>query len=611
MVALSILSFGLAGAASAAPAGPAAPAALVALPAADAGTTAADQVLTWTGSNSVTQYASAPATAKAGPATIVFENSVATGNTVSMSHTLTFDTSTAGYNHDVALDILANPLDENGGRWEVDVDLTPGTYRYFCVIPGHGQMVGELVVTEGGGQEDTTAPTVTPQVTGDKDADGAYIGAATVSLAAEDADSGVASVEYALDGGDLQPYTSPLVLNEPGMHMVDYRATDNAGNVSETGTVHVVVVAAGEDTTAPVVSAEVTGQLDDDGAYVGTATVALTATDVGSGVASVEYALDGGEYTAYASPVPVGEPGEHTVTYRATDKAGNVSEPGSTTFTVVEAPEDTTAPVVTAEVTGKQDADGAYEGSATVQLHAVDDGSGVASVEYALDGGDYQEYTAPVVFDEVGMHMLDYRATDKAGNVSEAGMVHVVVVEAGPPPDTTPPIASAQVDGVQDANGVYVDEATVTVTARDSGSGVAFIEYSLDDSAFREYDGPMVIEEPGAHALRYRATDNVGNVTRTGTLRFTLLRQGIDACPASDERATVFFGNLDSRVANVDTGDGCTVADLLDADGPWVSHKAFVSHVTDVAGGIAAKGIITSADLKALVQAAKRSSIGN
>jgi hypothetical protein len=375
--------------------------------------------------------------------------------------------------------------------------------------------------------------------------------------------------------------------------------------------VHVVVVAAGEDTTAPVVSAEVTGQLDDDGAYVGTATVALTATDVGSGVASVEYALDGGEYGAYASPVPVGEPGEHTVTYRATDKAGNVSEPGSTTFTVVEAPEDTTAPVVTAEVTGKQDADGAYEGSATVQLHAVDDGSGVASVEYALDGGDYQEYTAPVVLDEVGMHMLDYRATDKAGNVSEAGMVHVVVVEAGPPPDTTPPIASAQVDGVQDANGVYVDEATVTVSARDSGSGVAFIEYSLDDSAFREYDGPMVIEEPGAHALRYRATDNVGNVTRTGTLRFTLLRQGIDACPASDERATVFFGNLDSGVANVDTGDGCTVADLLDADGPWVSHKAFVSHVTDVAGGIAAKGIITSADLKALVQAAKRSSIGN
>ncbi|MFD6177073.1 OmpL47-type beta-barrel domain-containing protein, partial [Isoptericola sp. NPDC060282] len=602
-----------AGAASAAPAGPAAQAVQAGslATAGDAGTATTDQVLTWTGSNSVTQYASAPATAKAGPATIVFENSVATGNTVGMSHTLTFDTSTPGYNHDVTLDILANPLDENGGRWEQDVVLTPGTYRYYCVIPGHSTMVGELVVTEDGGEVDTTAPTVTPEVTGEQDADGAYVGSATVSLAAEDAGSGVKSVEYALDGGDLQPYTAPLVLNDPGAHSVAYRATDNAGNVSETGTVDVVVVAAGEDTTAPVVTAEVTGQLDGDGAYIGTATVALSATDTGSGVASVEYALDGGEYTAYSAPVAVDGPGEHTVTYRATDKAGNVSEPGSSTFTVVEPPEDTTAPVVTAEVTGKQDADGAYEGSATVQLHAEDAGSGVASVEYALDGGDFQEYTAPVVLDQVGMHMLDYRATDKAGNVSEAGMVHVVVVEAGPPPDTTPPIASAQVDGVQDANGVYVDQATVTITARDSGSGVAFIEYSLDDSAFREYEGPMVIEESGAHAVRYRATDNVGNVTRTGTLTFALTVKTVDACPASDERDTVFFGDLDTGVANVDTGDGCTVADLLDADGPWVNHKAFVSHVTDVAGGLAAKGTITSAELKSLVQAAKRSSIGN
>jgi hypothetical protein len=77
---------------------------------------AADQVLTFTGDNSVTDYASAPETATAGPATIVFENSAATGNNIGMSHTLTFDTSTPGYNHDVTLDILANPFDANGGR---------------------------------------------------------------------------------------------------------------------------------------------------------------------------------------------------------------------------------------------------------------------------------------------------------------------------------------------------------------------------------------------------------------------------------------------------------------------------------------------------------------
>src|SRR3954447_1784522 len=57
----------------------------------------ADQGLTWTADNSMTSYKSAPTTATAGPATIVFENSQATGNNTGMTHTLTFDTSTPGY----------------------------------------------------------------------------------------------------------------------------------------------------------------------------------------------------------------------------------------------------------------------------------------------------------------------------------------------------------------------------------------------------------------------------------------------------------------------------------------------------------------------------------
>jgi plastocyanin len=580
-------------------------------PEATANQAAADQVLTWTGDASVSEYASAPATATAGPATVVFENSAATGNNIGMSHTLTFDTSTPGYNHDVTLDILANPFDANGGRYEAEVVLTPGTYRYFCAIPGHGTMTGELVVTEGGG-EDTTAPVVTAQVTGQQDGDGAYIGSATVNLTAEDDSSGVASVEYSLDGGAYAPYTEPVVLDEPGTYMLEHRATDNAGNVSEPEMVHVTVVAAdGEDTTAPNVTAEVTGELDPDGAYVGSATVSITAQDAGSGVASVEYALDGAEYAPYTDPVVVDTVGEHTVTYRATDNAGNVSAEGSSTFNVVEpSQEDTTPPSVTAEVTGEQDADGAYVGSATVGLLAEDVGSGVKSVEYNLDGAGYRAYTAPVVVDVTGAHTLAYRATDNAGNVSQPGEVDLVVVGGADPPDTTTPIASAQVDGDQDDDGVYLESATVTINARDDESGVAYIEYALDDFIFREYTGPIVVTDPGAHALQYRATDNAGNVTRTGTLRFSLSRAGTDACPVSDERPTVIIGNVDSKVANVDTGNGCTIADLVDADGQWVSHSAFVSHVTQVTDRLLAEGTITRKNRSALINAAKRSDVG-
>lgn len=574
-------------------------------------TEAAEQVLTWTADASVSEYATAPATATAGPATVVFENSVATGNNIGMSHTLTFDTSTPGYNHDVTLDILANPLDNNGGRYEAEVELTPGTYRYFCAIPGHTTMVGELVVTEAPG-EDTTAPVVTAQVAGQQDADGAYIGSATVNLAAEDDSSGVASVEYSLDGGAFTPYTEPVVFDQPGTYTLEHRATDNAGNVSAPGTVQVVVVPAdGEDTTAPVVDAEVTGELDENGAYVGPATVNLTALDAGSGVASIEYDLDGAGYTAYTDPVVVEEPGEHTVSYRATDVAGNVSEPGSATFTVVEpSQEDTTPPTVTTQVTGEQDADGAYIASATVAILAEDAGTGVAGVEYNLDGEGWTAYGDPVVVDVTGAHTVSYRATDVAGNTSEPGSVDLVVVGGNDPPDRTPPIASAQVDGDQDDLGAYIDAATVSITARDDESGVAFIEYALGDTAFREYTGAFDVTDPGAHALAYRATDNAGNVTRTGTLRFSVSRDATDACPVSDERPTVIISDVDSKVANVDTGNGCTVADLVDADGAWVSHTAFVSHVRQIADRLDADGVLTGREADQLARAAKRSDVG-
>ncbi|WFE28127.1 DUF1080 domain-containing protein [Solwaraspora sp. WMMD791] len=309
------------------------------------------QVLTWTAGNDVTAYTEAPATAVPGPATLIFENSAATGNTSGMQHTLTFETGDPTYNQDVAVNILADPFDTNGGRWSVDVVLTAGTYRYFCAIPGHGLMNGILVVSDGT-TEDTTAPTVTAALSGPRDDDGAYLGAATVSLTATDSGSGVDTIEYALDDGGFEPYDAPVTVNEPGPHTIRYRATDVAGNVSDPASVTFTVVAPPDpDTTAPSVTATVSGARDGNGAYLGTATVALAAVDDDSGVASVEYALDEGPYTTYTAPVTLNRPGDHLVSYRATDVAGNVSDPASVAFTIVTGGGDPQCPVLDTRAT--------------------------------------------------------------------------------------------------------------------------------------------------------------------------------------------------------------------------------------------------------------------
>jgi hypothetical protein len=677
------------------------PASAGAAPPAPAPAAAAAQTLTFTASDSQTEYASAPTTASPGETTIVFETSEATENHIGMSHTLTFDTSTPGYNHDVPLNILANPLDVNNGRWETTVNLTPGTYRYFCTIPGHSTMDGEFTVT--GDPGDTTPPTVTATVAGTQDPSGNYEGAATVTVNATDAGSGVDSVEYQLDGGAWQTYSAPFQVTTLGAHTVRYRATDVEGNTSPEGTTSFTIVEGpDEDTTPPTVSGSVDGPQNDEGDYVGSATVTVTAADEGSGVASVEYQVNDQGWNPYTAPVQLTTPGQYTVLMKATDAAGNVGE-GTVTFTVVEPPEDTTPPTVTAEVTGEQDDQGNYLDVATVTVAATDTESGVASVEYKLDDGGWTPYTGAVAVNTPGMHMLSYRATDVSGNMSTEGMAHFTIVEQ----DTTAPTATGQVTGEQDESGAYIGSAMVVLSATDEGSGVASVEYKLDDGAWTAYSEAVQVMSVGAHTVLFRATDQAGNVSEEGTLTFTVVAddvddtppavsamvtgtqdsswayvdgatinlsaldtgsgvasieytldggpwtvyaapiavdtagthtfqyratdlagnvsaelsgtfrvvesgpgQGPDVCPSSDVRDTVVIGDLDSQVANIDTGNGCTINDVIDEDAEWRDHNAFVRHVKRVTQELVQNGVITTDQRNRIVSAAVNSDVG-
>ena len=184
----------------------------------------------------------------------------------------------------------------------------------------------------------------------------------------------------------------------------------------------------------------------------GAATVTLSATDTESGVDRVEFSLDGQPYASYSAPVTVNQPGQHTVAYRATDRAGNTSAAQSVAFTVVEpTPQDTTPPTATASVSGQRDGNGAYVGSATVTVSAADAESGVDRVEYAIDGQPYVRYASPVTINVPGQHTFSYRATDRAGNTSGTASVTFAVVASGPEPacpvpDTRPTVWLGTVD---------------------------------------------------------------------------------------------------------------------------------------------------------------------
>ncbi|MCX6661565.1 MAG: hypothetical protein NTY91_03345 [Euryarchaeota archaeon] len=84
---------------------------------------------------------------------------------------------------------------------------------------------------------------------------------------------------------------------------------------------------------------------------------------------------------------------------------------------------DDTPPVTTCTITGTN--------PVTITLTATDDDSGVNHTYYKIDAGSYATYTAPVVFSEVGDHIVYFYSVDKAGNV-ETEKNQAFTVEAPP-----------------------------------------------------------------------------------------------------------------------------------------------------------------------------------
>ena len=332
-------------------------------------------------------------------------------------------------------------------------------------------------------------------------------GAKTITITAVDKfGSGVALIEYSLDGGSWIQYTAPF--EQSSSATIQYRAFDFVGNGSPTGTLEVVV-----DVDAPIVTATlINGVLGSNGWYTSGDSIELTAQDAGSGVASIEYSLDGTDFGPYTGPIPATE-GETIVYFRATDVAGNTSDVDSEAFRI-----DSIAPTITVFV------EGGYNGPSTVTLEGLDTGSGIASISYKVDGVP-TVYTGPFEIPAGATNLVVY-ATDVAGNQSTQVAVPYSVCLLYDPLREQPNTGTVPVK-VQlcDANRKNLSTRNLTLTAfsvdgvnspspNDTGSSndgfdfrydrkLAGYIYNLNVDKLTNNGGEPVQLQPGYHTLDF------------------------------------------------------------------------------------------------------------
>jgi len=311
-----------------------------------------------------------------------------------------------------------------------------------------------------------------------------------------DALSGVKSVECAFDNkANYAACTSPQTQAQAdGAHKFYIRASDNAGNMSETEHAYAI------DSSAPTVTIT---KYPPDFSNSNSGTFEFEGKDGIDPITQFECSLDNSAYAPCTTPKTYTglSEGVHTFSVIGLDGVGNRSAPAMRSWYV-----DTIAPVITFQLTPDALSN---TGSASFRYSITDAGSGVQSQECSFDGGAYvacSNSASDFANLADGSHNFKIRATDKAGNVGNSPVI-TFEVDKKPPTVLLTKVPQA-----------YSNQANFTFnfTATDD-RGIDKVECKIDAGAYVNCDtlGSHLAQNlaEGGHRFTVRAIDGAKNMS--------------------------------------------------------------------------------------------------
>ncbi|MBP6209774.1 MAG: Ig-like domain repeat protein [Anaerolineales bacterium] len=348
-------------------------------------------------------------------------------------------------------------------------------------------------------------------------------------------------------------------------------------------------------TLPPSISASLNcSQNGNNGWCIGSLSLDLTASDPQGQTVIISGVLNG---VAFACPIgvtscsiPISSEGAGSITYRA-DSSTGLSATGSTNYQL-----DSTKPMLAGTLSGVTASNNWYRSDVSVDVISSDSVSGLAFVSAVVDGGSPMTPDLPIIFPD-GIHTLLLTSYDNAGNISQVSKIIQV--------DTITPTVSVALGGISGTNGWYISTVVVTPSANDSSSGIALLEAMVDGSSWFPINSPLSFSD-GVHNFRFRATDNVGNVTETAlqTIKVDTVTPKISTS-ISGSNGTIgwYVSNVTVSPVAQDAESGVALLEIKIDNEEWVKaeevHTFFEGvhnyqiRATDIAGNITESSIRT------------------
>ncbi len=153
-----------------------------------------------------------------------------------------------------------------------------------------------------------------------------------------------------------------------------------------------------------------------------------------------------------------------------------------------------------------------------------------------------------------------------------------------PNPDMIAPVSTVSLSGTAGPAQWFVSPVQVTLSASDSGSGVAAIYDRFDGGSWQPYTAPVTVGIDGVHTVEYFATDAASNYETIHSATFKVDTVGpvtsavLSGTPGS---GTWFRSPVQVTVNGSDVGSGVSTIQVRSDGGAWSTYTSPFSIPTD------------------------------